>query len=260
MAEGRITSRRNPRIQTVRRLQRSRRSRREMGLWVAEGVRLAEEALAAEWLPRWALYTPKISPRGQAVVAALQARGVPLWEVPPEVFAAASATQTPQGVLLVLPRRALPWPENANFVLWLDGVRDPGNAGTMLRTAWAAGVQGVVLSPDTVDAFNPKVVRAAMGAHFHLPLRRAAWNEAAALRGGKAVFLAAAGEGVPYDQADFLQPLVLVVGGEAEGAGADARRAATQAVHIPMPGGAESLNAAVAAAVLLFEVVRQRRR
>jgi len=259
MVESHIASRRNPRIQTVRRLQRSRRARQEAGLWVAEGVRLAEEALAAGWLPQWALYTARLSPRAQAVVDALQRRAVPLWEVSEEVFAAASATQTPQGILLVLRRRTLPWPEEAGFVLWLDGVRDPGNAGTMLRTAWAAGVEGAVLSPETVDVFNPKVVRAAMGAHFHLPLQRLGWDAALKVMTGKTVFLAAAREGLPYDRVDFRQPLVLVVGGEAEGAGETARAMATQMVHIPMPGEAESLNAAVAAAVLLFEVVRQRR-
>ena len=253
-----IRSRRNPKIQHVRRLQRSARARREAGQFVAEGVRLAEEALAAGWQPVLALHGERLTPRGQAVIAACREQGVPLLAASDEALAAASATETPQGVLLVLPQRTLPWPAVADFLLVLDGVRDPGNLGTMLRTAWAAGVQGVLLSPDCADPFNPKVVRAGMGAHFHLPLRRAPWEDLLPLLEDKARYLAAGGEGIPYTAADFRQPLALIVGGEAHGAGEAARQAATQAVHIPMPGGAESLNAAVAAAVLMFEVVRQR--
>ncbi len=253
-----VRSRRNPKVQHVRRLLRSARVRREAGEFVAEGVRLAEEALAAGWLPAWVLFAAEIGARGRAVVEAFRRRGVPVFAASAEVMQAASATETPQGVLLVLPQRALPWPTEADFLLVLDGVRDPGNVGTMLRTAWAAGVQGVLLSPDCADPFNPKVVRAGMGAHFHLPLRRAPWEALVPLLEGKARFLAAGGEGIPYSAADFRRPLALIVGGEARGAGEAARRAATQTVHIPMPGAAESLNAAVAAGVLMFEVVRQR--
>ncbi len=253
-----LHSRRNPKVQHVRRLLRSARARREAGQFVAEGVRLAEEALRAGWRPAWVLFSAAISDRGQAVVAAFQQQGVPVFAASPEVMQAASATETPQGVLLVLPQQTLPWPSETDFLLVLDSVRDPGNVGTILRTAWAAGVQGVLLSPDCADPFNPKVVRAGMGAHFHLPLRRALWEDLLPLMKGKTCFLAAGGEGVPYTAADFCQPLALIVGGEAHGAGEAARQAATQAVHIPMPGGAESLNAAVAAGVLMFEVVRQR--
>ncbi len=253
-----IRSRRNPKVQQVRRLLRNARARRDAGQFVAEGVRLAEEALAAGWRPAWVLFSTEIGARGQAVVEAFRQQGVPVFAALPEVMQAASATETPQGVLLVLPLPAPRWPDNADFLLVLDGVRDPGNVGTMLRTAWAAGVQGVLLSPDCADPFNPKVVRAGMGAHFHLPLRRAPWRALLPLLEGKARFLAAGGEGVAYTEADFRQPLALIVGGEAHGAGQAARQAATQAVHIPMPGAAESLNAAVAAGVLMFEVVRQR--
>jgi len=253
-----IRSRRNPKVQHVRRLLRSARARRDAGQFVAEGVRLAEEALAAGWRPEWVLFSPDAGARGLAVVEAFRQQGVPVLSATPEVMQAASATETPQGVVLVLPLPALHWPENTDFLLVLDGVRDPGNVGTMLRTAWAAGAQGVLLSPDCADPFNPKVVRAGMGAHFHLPLRRAQWETLMPLLEGKARFLAAGGEGIPYTAADFRQPLALIVGGEAHGAGQAARQAATQAVHIPMPGAAESLNAAVAAGVLMFEVVRQR--
>ena len=167
-----IRSRRNPKVQHVRRLLHSARARRDAGQFVAEGVRLAEEALAAGWRPAWVLFSTEIGVRGQAVVAAFRQQGVPVFAATPEVMQAASATETPQGVVLVLPLPPPHWPDTTDFLLVLDGVRDPGNVGTMLRTAWAAGVQGVLLSADCADPFNPKVVRAGMGAHFHLPLRR----------------------------------------------------------------------------------------
>ncbi len=253
-----IQSRRNPKIRAIRRLQRSAKARRTEGRFVAEGVRLAEEALRAGWLPEWVLVGPGLSPRGRAVVAGFRERGVTVFTTSEDALAAASATETPQGILLVLPFQQLPWPQHADFLLVLDGVRDPGNLGTMLRTAWAAGVQGVLLTTTSADPYNPKVVRAGMGAHFRLPMQRLPWDGLRKRLDGYRVFLAAAGEGQAYTQADLRQPLALVIGGEAEGVSPQARALPHQALHIPMPGPAESLNAAVAAGVLLFEVVRQR--
>ncbi len=253
-----IRSRRNPKIQRVRRLQSSARARRAARRFVAEGVRLAEEALRAGWLPEWVLFTPDLSPRGQAVVAAFREQGVPAFATDPEALAAASATETPQGILLVLPIRALPLPTEADFLLVVDGVRDPGNLGTILRTAWAAGVEAALLTPDSADPFNPKVVRAGMGAHFRLPLRREPWESLRKHLTHQQVYVAAADGALPYTHMPARRPIALVVGGEAEGVGPRLRRFAHQTVAIPMPGHAESLNAAVAAGILLFEVVRQR--
>jgi len=146
----------------------------------------------------------------------------------------------------------------------LKALRDPGKLGTLLRTAAAAGAQALLLAPGCVDAFSPKVLRAAMGAHFRLPIRSLGWAELRAylrpvgqerrLR----TYLADSAGGLPHTHADFRAPLALIVGGEAEGAGAEGQSLAQSRVHIPMPGQAESLNAAVAAGILMFEVVRQR--
>lgn len=255
-----ITSNKNPKIQWVRELQGRARARREQGAFVVEGVRLAEEALAAGWAARLVLHTEEINERGRAVVEGFARQGAPVEAVTGPVMHAASDTETPQGLLVVLELRSLPLPEKPDFVFIPDGVRDPGNLGTMLRTAAAAGAGAVLLPPESVDPFAPKVVRAAMGAHFRLPVQPLGWEEIESLlsRHGLNLFLAAAREGVRYDQADFSQPAALLIGGEAEGAGRQAMRLAHSIIHIPMPGGMESLNAAVAAAVLLFEVVRQR--
>lgn len=139
-----------------------------------------------------------------------------------------------------------------------DGVRDPGNLGTLLRTAHAAGVEAVILPPGGVDAFAPKVVRAGMGAHLKLPIFSGDWAMIGTRLTGCAVFVADAAGGVPHFEAGFAAPSALIIGGEAQGAGHQALRLSTQRVQIPMPGPAESLNAAIAGGILMFEVVRQR--
>jgi RNA methyltransferase, TrmH family len=257
-----ISSTRNPKVQWVRSLLSLAKARRESGVFVVEGVRLVEEAFQAGWEPELVFFSSDLSARGMKLVGPFQNRKGVVEEVSPEVLKAAGDTETPQGILAVLPARALPLPEDLDFILILDSVRDPGNLGTILRTAAAAGVQAVLLSKGTADSFAPKVVRAGMGAHFRLPVHRLDWEEIQTyLKAGEPglrVFLADAGGGQPHTKADLVQPLALILGGEAEGAGSEAQRLAGHRVHIRMPGRAESLNAGAAAAVLLFEVVRQR--
>lgn len=255
-----ITSVHNPKIQWVRKLQSRSRARREERAFVVEGVRLVEEALSAGWQASLVLYESSLDERGQKIVQGFAGQGAIIEEVSPEILQAASDTATAQGLLAVLPLQIIPLPERADFVFIPDGVKDPGNLGSMLRSAASAGVDAVLLPEATVDAYAPKVLRAAMGAHFRLPVHSLSWAEIAALveRSGLHVYLADARAGIAYTRADFRLPLALVVGGEAEGASPFAGRLATERVHIPMPGGMESLNAGIAAALLLFEVVRQR--
>jgi TrmH family RNA methyltransferase len=254
-----ITSTQNPKIKWVRLLQTQGKTRREEGAFVVEGVRLAEEALAAGWEALLVLHEESLSLRGRQALEGFAAQNAPIEAVNEAVMRSASDTQSPQGLLAVLKLRRSEPPPGLDFAFIPDGVRDPGNLGTMLRTAAAAGTVCVFLPPGTTDPFAPKVVRAGMGAHFRLPLIQAAWEEIEAKLQSHALhpFLAAARAGVSYTAADFRQPLALVVGGEAEGAGSEAARLAEH-VHIPMPGGIESLNAAIAAGILLFEVARQR--
>lgn len=255
-----ITSVRNPKIQRVRRLQNRARQRQKEGAFVVEGVRLCEEALHSGWEAQLVLHTQDIDRRGQALVEAFIARGTAVELVSEGVMAAASDTQTPQGVLVVLQLRPLPLPETATLVFIPDGVRDPGNLGGMLRTAAAAGVQAVLLPPGTADPYAPKVVRAAMGAHFRLPVQPASWQHIRQYLHSWSlqVYLADASAGLAYTQADLRAPLALVIGGEAAGAGAQALDMAQVRLHIPMQAEVESLNAAAAAAVLLFEIAHQR--
>ncbi len=257
-----ITSTHNPRIQQIRTLLNKPDARREAGKFVVEGVRLVEEAQAAEWPVELVLFSAEASPRGQQVVKALARRGAPVEEVSPAVMKSAAGTENPQGILAVVTMKTLPLPPRPNFLLLLDGMRDPGNLGAILRTALAAGVQGVLLPPGNVDPCAPKVVRSAMGAHFRLPILRWEWGKIERLfnheRRDLKLYLAEVSGGRDYTQADFRSPLALIVGGEAEGAGPEARALLPESVHIPMPGKAESLNAAIATGILLFEVLRQR--
>ena len=230
--------------------------------FVIEGVRLAEEALQGAWKARLVLFTETSGKRAQVVVDGFAARGAVVEQVSETVMKAISETETPQGLLVVLEQQTLPLPKGSDFLLILDAVRDPGNLGTVLRTSAAAGVQAVLLAPGCADAWSPKVLRAGMGAHFQLPIHSMSWKDIQrSLKqapGNMRVYLADSAGGIAYTKADFRTPLALIVGGEAAGAGSEAASMADEKVHIPMPGGSESLNAAVAASILLFEVVRQR--
>jgi TrmH family RNA methyltransferase len=256
-----ITSPHNERIKLVRALQSQARARRKAGRVALEGVRLVRDAFAAGERPDFVLYTPDAdAPDKESVslLASLREEAIPCLAVTPEVMAHAADTQTPQGVIAVFGMPDLRIPPALSLALDLDGVADPGNLGTMLRTAAAAGVDGVFLAPGCVDPFNPKALRSGMGAHFRVPVASMGWDSIAARLGSLAVFLADARADTPYTAVDWRQPAALIVGGEARGAQADARRLATTTITIPMANAAESLNAAAAGAVILFECRRQR--
>lgn len=255
-----ITSPHNPKLKQIRALAGRPKERREAGAFLAEGVRLIEDAHAANWPFEYVLFSAETSNRGKKLVERLNAEGVEVEEAQPDVFRSASETETPQGVIAVLklPESRIPNPGSLSFALIPDQIRDPGNLGTLIRTAAAAGVEAVLIPPETTDPWAPKVVRAGMGAHFHLTVASCQWGEIQALLTGFNIFLADAGGQVPCWGADFKSKTALIVGGEAEGASEEARKAANVFVNIPMPGKIESLNAGVAGAVLMFEVVRQR--
>ena len=254
-----ITSAQNPKLKLVRALLGRAKERREAGAFVAEGVRLVEEAVQGNWGFRFALYDSTLSERGLSLVKTLQSRGVECEEVTPELMKSLSETETPQGILAVLPFTDLPIPASPSFILIPDQIRDPGNLGTLIRSAAAAGVQAVLLPPETTDAFAPKVVRAGMGAHFRLPIRAMTWDaiEQVGRLEGLKVYIADM-DGVSCWDTDLREPLMLVVGSEADGVSESAHRLATQKISIPMSGKVESLNAGVAGSVLMFEVMRQR--
>jgi TrmH family RNA methyltransferase len=253
-----ISSLQNPRIKEIRLLNTASKHRKKAGLYAAEGVRLLEEALLAGQRPELVIYTEELDQRAGKLLARFEGLSVPCEAVTPQVLQAASDTESPQGILAVLPIAPLPLPETPDLVIILDAIRDPGNLGTLMRTCLAAGANGLLLGPGTVDPYSPKVVRAAMGAHFKLPVISASWKKIASLSEGLTLFLAEMDQGMSLWEADLTGPLGLILGGEARGPGEQARQLAQQSIHIPMAAAAESLNAAIAGAVLLFEVNRQR--
>ncbi|HNS51166.1 MAG TPA: RNA methyltransferase [Anaerolineae bacterium] len=253
-----ITSPHNERVKQVRALVR-RRVREREARFVVEGTRLVEELVRAGVRPALAFYTPDwlASSPGQILRPALDQAEAGAWLVSETVLEACSETESPQGVIAVAPFVQLrPRP---GLILILDRLRDPGNVGTILRSAQAAGAGQVILTPETVDLYNPKVVRGAMGAHFRLPIARLGWDAVRDRAAGRAVRLADARGKVAYDAVDWVAPSALIVGGEAAGAGHEARTLAVEEIFIPMAPESESLNAAMAATVILFEAARQQR-
>lgn len=266
-----ITSPRNQQIKDAQTLRR-KRHRTQSGRMLIEGQRLVQDALQAQTDFHTIFYTPHFVEKSAANAALIQtlqstAQSLPCNE---RVLNALADTQTPQGIVAVIQQPSLPLPQQPTLTLILDQVRDPGNVGTLLRTAEAAGVEQVFFAPQTADPFNEKVVRAAMGAHFRLPIQiHATWDDlltsitpaadhAPPAPPHAAMFLADAGATRIYDEVEWTQPAALIVGGEATGASPTAREHA-ELISIPMCGGIESLNAGVAGAVILFEAARQRR-
>ena len=252
-----ITSPHNAKIKFVRALLGRAKERREAGAFVVEGVRLVEEAANRDWRFEIALYDESLSERGKLLVEDLRSKGVDVEQVSQNLMKSLSETETPQGLLAVVQISNLPIPNAPDFILITDQIRDPGNLGTLLRTAAAAGVQAVFLPPETTDAFAPKVLRSGMGAHFRLPIHSMTWEQIREQTKGLKVYLADM-DGESFWQTNLRDPLALIIGGEAEGASEEARQLTTQKISIPMSKDVESLNAGVAGSVLMFEVTRQR--
>lgn len=244
----RITSTQNPRVKLVHNLQNRARARRKEGKIVLEGWRLVHDALQQGHRPDFLFYTANID-------AANLPEAQPVSD---DVMQHMSDTQQPQGIIGVFPVPAVTLPQNPARVLILDAIRDPGNLGTILRAGAAAGVQAVILSPESVDPYNPKVLRAGMGAHFRIPIVTQSWDDTTAYTGGLAHYLADSSGDQRYDRVDWQAPWALIISNEAHGASDEAARLARQRIYIPMAAATESLNAAMAASVILFEAQRQR--
>ncbi len=257
-----ITSVSNARVKEARSLQRKPR-RYAAGRILIEGVRLVRDAFAGGCVPETVFYVPaqvEANAAAAALLRAVQAARVECVPVSPPVFASLAETLTPQGVAAVVAMPNLPVPSQPTLTLILDGIAEPGNAGTLLRSAEAAGTELALFGPASVDAFNDKALRAGMGAHFRLPLRQCAvWDAVwASLPPGQRIYVADAHAELAYDRVDWRVPSAVIVGSEANGPSDPARQVATP-IAIPMPGRAESLNAAMAGTVILFEAARQRR-
>ena len=261
-----ITSTSNAQIKELAKLQKKSRLRDEKGIFLVEGPRMTEE-IPAERIEK-VYASESFAKKNKEFLEKLQA---PVELLTDTVFAYVSDTKTPQGILLVMEQRSCEICEMLDLdaqgrkplLMVLDNLQDPGNLGTIFRTAEAAGVTGILLSKDCVDVYNPKVIRSTMGAVFRMPFlyvedlpekikelqKEGIKTYAAHLRGENA-----------YDEEDYTTGCAFLIGNEGNGLRDEVADCADCLIRIPMEGEAESLNAAVAAAVLMFEAGRQRRK
>lgn len=260
-----ITSPANPSVKAIRAL-RQRKARDEAGRCLLEGIRLVAEAARAGAVERLVV-APELleSPFARDLVAEQARAGVPVLEVSREVFASLSQKDGPQGLAAVARQR---WEELGALALgpppgWVALVEpaDPGNLGTIIRTADAVGAAGVIIVGPGADPYDPAALRASMGAAFALRLARATWGQLLAWRSATGAFLVGTADSAPTDfqAVAYPQPLVLLMGSERQGLDPAQLAACDLAVSLPMRGRADSLNLAVAAGVMLYELLRQGR-
>jgi TrmH family RNA methyltransferase len=267
----RIRSADNKAVKLARKLL-TKKARDYRGYYLIEGPKLLAEALDRDAEILFAFFCEEtrgdaedLSPRNRALAEALAAAGATVLLIPARIFKGISDAETPQGVTAIVKKPVFCAETSVaragGNVLVLDRIQDPGNIGSLIRTADAAGFCGVVAMSGAGDPYGPKSVRAAAGALFRMPVLFAKdADEAACLleSAGKRVIVADARGGLSCYDADLARDIALVIGNEGRGASKSFSENASLIVSVPMPGGAESLNAAAAAAVLMFESVRQR--
>ncbi len=245
-----ITSMKNPRIQAWKSL-KDRKGRRETGCFLVEGRKMVEEALAS------AFPVENVLVDAERAAEFSLPQNVPVCAMPAHVLAAVCDTKTPQGIAAVV--RMAEIPLTGRRIVAMDGVQDPGNVGTIIRTADAAGFDGVLLSQQCADVFSPKVLRATMGSIFRMGIA-VTEDLPGALReqmASGASVISSQLDGQPFYRMDAVgEKFVLVIGSEGNGVTEEVRALATHRVRLPMRGGAESLNAAVAAGVMMYELTR----
>ena len=252
-----IRSARNPAVSYVRSLQRSSVRRRDGHTYV-EGPKLVAEALRAGVVVS-VLCAADPTPTAAVVVADAAAQGVSVRRCTADVFKAVADTDTPQGVLALITTPDPPSLPGPALLLVLDGVQDPGNVGAMVRSAAAAGATGVICAPGTADAYSPKAMRAGAGGQFCVPIRKQAEpTDLQSFAAGVDLYEASADADRVYHDVDWTGACGLIVGGESAGVSPAWRAASRAAVGVPLQREIESLNAAAAAAVILFESARQR--
>ncbi len=266
-----ITSLANERIKAIRKLQ-ERKTRQESGLFYVEGLRLVAEAVEQHAAIETLLVAPDllVSSFGRELVAAEQEQGTPVLEVSPEVFRRVSLKEGPQGLAAVVRQRwtaldAVHLEENTlpgtNTWVVLDSVADPGNLGTILRAQDAVGGRGVILLEQSTDPYDPSAVRASMGALFTQTLVRASFAAFAdwARSSGYPVVGTSDKATADYHAYRYPPALLLLMGSERQGLAEDRLALCEAVVSIPMLGKSDSLNLAVATAVVLYEILNQRR-
>jgi TrmH family RNA methyltransferase len=262
----RITSTVNPRVKEVVRI-RERRHTLERNLFVIEGSRIIVTAIEADAAIREVFFTDSFGSQreGRAIIRGIEKKGANIFAVADHVLSKITDTETPQGIAAVVSYEissldGIPVQENPLFAV-CDGVQEPGNLGTIIRTADAAGVSAVIILEGTCDVFIPKVIRATAGSIFHVPIARAKAETFVKWLHDNSIELAttSADADTSVFDAELTGPVAFVVGSESRGVSKGIKDAADLSLNIPIYGKAESLNVAIAAAICLYEAARQRR-
>jgi TrmH family RNA methyltransferase len=260
-----VTSPTNPICKHITSLQQ-RKFRREYQQFVLEGLRGVRDAVEAGWHPAFYIASDRFfsQQRSGDLVEVMEKQAVAGYQVPDSLMRKLSNTETPQGLLAVFSTPLHDLSEllqkPAGFWLVLDRIQDPGNLGTLIRSAEGAGVTGVLLTHGTTDPYSPKALRAATGAALHLPvieLSEAASDCRVLKEAGMSLMGAALEEGISYHQAVYRLPLALIIGNEANGIAEAILERTDQRVTIPMKGRLQSLNAAIAGSILLFHITEK---
>jgi TrmH family RNA methyltransferase len=251
-----VRSRQNPIYKQIRSLLRRDRRHLERAFLV-EGPRFIADAIATGATPSLVA----LAESSALDVDWLDTPGLSVRILEDDLFGTLSDTVTSQGAIAVFSFPEIEPPaRQAPLVLIADGIQDPGNLGTLIRSAAGAGATQIVALPGTVDPWSPKTVRAAAAAHFLVPIATMTPNElASSLSDGSFVVAADAAGAIPYDEVDLTEPLAIVIGSEGSGLSAGAMALDPTQIAIPLYAGLESLNAGVAGSILLFEASRQRR-
>jgi TrmH family RNA methyltransferase len=246
---------------------KQKKYREESGLFVVEGIRFVQEVLAASWILDYVVVAEEKCDniKMQELLNKLEVLGCPVLMAPLKLYQKISDTESPQGILAVVRQKTKlleELPRKGLSSLWviLDALQDPGNIGTIIRAADAAGAAGVILTSDCADLYAGKTARATMGSLFHIPVAKATSEQCIAFcaQRGLTLYVAGAEAATSYSKVRLTEPCAVVFGNEGAGVGETFRRSAQLALKIPIVGWAESINVSTAAAVILFEAARQR--
>lgn len=259
-----ITSSKNKLIKEIKSLYR-KKGRQKQKSFLIEGIKIIEEAIENEYPIKHIIYTDYLmeSEEGRKFFSKIEGFESLIY-VPENIFKEISDTENPQGIIGVsnIVSRNIEeiYMNTKKSLLFLDGIQDPGNMGTIIRTADAFSMDGIIIREGSVDPYNPKVIRSTMGSIFRMPLYYSKGiDELEKLKSkGVNIYSTALGGSIPIYSVDFKEDFVLIIGNESKGASEEVFSLSDKLIKIPMTGKAESLNAAVAASIIMYEVMKQR--
>ena len=247
---------------------KTEKEREKEGKFLIEGLHLCQEALTSDWELELVLFSGKFreSSVGQRLIEEFSKKGIEAFGIKKKEIEKLADTETPQGIMAVVKKKKFTLSKdilkNSSLLLGLDNIRDPGNLGTMIRTADAAGTEAVLLSKGCVELYNPKVIRSTMGSIFHLPvIENLDFSEVIPdLKEVGFKIIVSEVHGVKdYTKVSYPEKTCIVIGNEASGISQQILNLADERIKIPIFGKAESLNAPVAAGILLYEIVRNKK-